>query len=72
MKILKKNNKKVISILLLPSINCMITKLLEATITQQFRQHHGNLCFGRDMIHKIVIRANWYQVKNNTGYCEQI
>jgi hypothetical protein len=30
---------------LLPSINCMITCLLEVPITKHCRQHHANFCF---------------------------
>jgi hypothetical protein len=30
--------------LILPSINCMVTMLLEAPIIQHYRQHNTNLC----------------------------
>jgi hypothetical protein len=37
----------------------MVTKLLEAPITQHCRQHHASLCLAEDMIHNITFKANW-------------
>jgi hypothetical protein len=32
------------SVLLIPSINCMVTKILESPVTQHYREHLANLC----------------------------
>jgi hypothetical protein len=73
------------SIWLLPSINCMVTRLLEALIIQHWMQHHANLCLveiwstilpseriGMDFINKSDQKENKSQIPHEYKVGDQV
>jgi hypothetical protein len=58
------------SIWLLPSINFMVTRLLETPIIQHYRQHHVNLCLAQIWSTILPSEQTGIEYKNKTGHCK--